>query len=164
MASFLCRSLVVARQIRTSQVLNQVSWLAVAKIVQGVASLVASLVVARALGPKSFGELSLAISIASFVATAASLGLEHIAMRELALKDDRIGGNTSVTIWRLRIFGAIAGCFILFFCASLPRAWGIETNGLLWILCLLPLCQIGDFAEWSLIARGQSRIVAVVTL
>ena len=71
------------RWLRDSHVARQFGWLAMAKIVQGVASLAAALAVARALGPVEFGALSLAIAIASFVAMIAALGLEQIATREL---------------------------------------------------------------------------------
>lgn len=163
-ASFLRRSQATVERMRASHILRQTGWLAVAKIVQGAASLIASLIVARKLGPESFGELSLAISIASFAAAAASLGLEQIATRELSSKDGCVMKNILAALWRLRIFGAITGCAILLCGAILSRSWGGETNRLLWILCLLPLCQIGDVVEWRLISSGQSRAIAIVTL
>lgn len=152
------------RGLRSSHILQQAGWLAAAKIVQGVASVAASLAIARHLGPASFGELSLAIAVANFVAIGASLGLEHIATRELTLDGERPARPILPTLRRLRLAGAIIGTAVILATSLFPFAEGFRISGLLVVLSLLPLAQVGDLAEWQLIAAGRSRRIAHVAI
>ncbi len=154
-----------ARELRDSPIVREASWLAGAKIIQGVASILATFVIARYLGPGRFGELSLGIATASLVATATALGLEHIATRELALDGTAPlrTGLAFATLRRLRLLGAIAGVLLLLVASLTENARQYGISGLLFALCLLPLAQVGDLSEWRLIATGRSRKVAMVT-
>jgi len=152
------------RDVFASPILQQAGWLAVAKITQGVASIVASLVIARHLGPTGFGQLSLAIAIASFVGMMASLGLEHIATRELAMDEDVRRGTLVTTLRRLRFGGAVIGSFILLAITYLPATERFGISGLLMVLCLLPIAQVGDLAEWQLITGGRGKRIAVAAI
>lgn len=150
------------RWLQSSQIASQFGWLAAAKVVQGVASLAAGLVVARALGPSNFGTLSLAIAIASFVAMIAALGLEQIATRELV--SAAAPHRTLALLRHLRWTGALLGGAVLLAVALLPQVRALGANGLLLVLALLPLAQVGDLSEWRLIAVGQGRRVAIAML
>lgn len=152
------------RLLVSSDILRQAGWLAVAKIIQGAANIGATLAVARHLGPTSFGLLSLATAIAVFVGTTASLGLEHIAIRELSTTDPSRHAPMLPVLQRTRGIGALLGCFVLLVIAATPAAQGFGVSSLLLILCLLPLAQIGDLAEWRLVAKGRSRSVAIATI
>lgn len=147
-----------------SVILQQAGWLAVAKIVQGLAGVLATLAIARSLGPTIFGELSLAIAAASFIAAAATLGLEQIATRELTLDHSQGHRNILPVLGRLRVIGALIGFAILFAIAQLPAAGKFGISGLLLVLCLLPLAQTGDFWEWRLVATGYSKRIAVIAV
>ena len=147
----------------SSNILRQAGWLAAAKIVQGAASIVATMVVGRHLGPAAFGLLSLASAIALFVGTTASLGLEQIATRELAAFRPGWRPPLLPVLQRMRGFGAVAGCIILLASSAIPASREYRISGLLAILCLLPLAQIGDLSEWRLIAAGRGRVVAIAT-
>ena len=133
-----------------------------AKVVQGVASLAATLAVARALGPSDFGSLSLAIAIASFVALAAALGLEQIATRDLVETDDT--PRTLRLLKRLRGSGALLGAAVLAAVAVLPQVRDLGAGPLVLVLSLLPLAQIGDLAEWRLVAAGHAHRVATAVI
>jgi O-antigen/teichoic acid export membrane protein len=146
------------------QIVTQAGWLAVAKVVQGCASIAAAFVIARNLGPALFGQLSLAIAAASFVAAAATLGLEQIATRELVLDANARDRTVFSALRRMRFAGALAGSCILLGLAFLPATRNLGISSLLVLLCLLPLVQIGDLWEWRLIAAGQSRRVASVAV
>lgn len=150
------------RWIRDSHLAQQFGWLATAKIVQGLASLGATLAVARALGPADFGALSLAIAIASFVALAAALGLEQIATRDLV----STGGSTRTLqlLKRLRGTGALLGTTLLVAIAMLPQLRALGAGPLVLVLALLPLSQVGDLAEWRGVAAGQAHRVATVVI
>jgi PST family polysaccharide transporter len=149
----------------SSRILRQAGWLAAAKIVQGVASVLATLAIARHLGPIVFGELSLAIAAASFVGTAAALGLEQVATRELSSANDGRGSAQALAILRrLRFGGAMVGSLLLLTFSQIRLAEGFGISSLLLVLCLLPLAQIGDVAEWRLIAAERSRRVAMVVI
>lgn len=162
--SALRSSVIGLRTISSSQMLQQAGWLAIAKIVQGVASVLATFIVARHLGPTAFGQLSLAIAAASFVAAAATLGLEQIATRELALDESHSHRNILPSLQRLRIAGATIGSAILLASAYLPAVASLGLASLLLVLCLLPLTQIGDLWEWRLIAVGNSKRVASIAI
>ena len=148
----------IARWLRSSRIASQFGWLAAAKIVQGVAGLVAALAVARALGPAEFGTLSLAIAIASLVAMVAALGLEQIATRELVSGSPT---RTLALLRRLRWAGAVFGALLLVAIAFLPDVRALGAGSVVLILALLPIAQVGDLAEWRLIAAGQGRRVAM---
>lgn len=154
------------RELLRSRIARETGWLAVAKLVQGVTSILATFVVARYLGPRAFGELSLAMAIASIIATGTALGLEHIVTRELASDGSSAGRHGSrLAVWqRLRTFGAVAGGVLLLMSAysNFAQRYGIAM--LLVVLSLLPLAQIGDLSEWRLIANGYSRKVATVVI
>ncbi|EIL91045.1 oligosaccharide flippase family protein [Rhodanobacter spathiphylli] len=151
------------RLLPSTNILRQAGWLAVAKIVQGVASIAATLAVARHLGPAEFGLLSLASAIALFVGSAASLGLEQIATRELSTADPFRHPPMLSVLRRMRVIGALLGCTVLLAITLTPNARGYGVSSLLLILCLLPFAQVGDLAEWRLIAAGRSRRVAFAT-
>lgn len=143
-------------------VLSQFGWLAGAKLVQGVSSLVATLAIARALGPAEYGSLSLAIAVATFVTVLAALGLEQVATRELVSRVDA-PARTLHLLTRLRWGGAIGGSCLLLGLAFVPQVRELQSGTLLLVLALLPLAQVGDLAEWRLIASAQGRRVAIVT-
>ena len=149
------------RHLPASTIVQQFGWLAGAKVIQGVASIIASLVVARVLGPAEFGSLSLAIAIASFVALIAALGLEQIATRELVAVT---AAPTQILelLRRMRLLGAVIGAIALLLIAFLPQVYALGARGLMLILTLLPIAQIGDISEWRLLAAGQGRRVAIV--
>jgi len=152
----------VLRWVRDSQVARQFGWLAAAKVVQGVAGLAATLAVARALGPVEFGALSLAIAIASFVAMIAALGLEQVATRDLVATGS--GPRTLRLLRRLRWSGALVGAVVLVAVAVLPQVRALGAGPALLVLALLPLAQVGDLAEWRLLAAGQGRHVAMAVV
>jgi polysaccharide transporter, PST family len=152
------------RTVSLSRILQQAGWLAIAKIVQGVASILATFVIARTLGPTVFGELSLAIAAASFIAAAATLGLEQIATRELTLDKSPIDRNIFPILRRMRVAGALIGSCVLFAMAYVPAVGAFGISGLLIVLCLLPLAQAGDLWEWRLIAAGHSKRIAIVAV
>ena len=152
----------ILRWIRGSHLAQQFGWLVMAKIVQGIASLAATLAVARALGPIEFGSLSLAIAIASFVALAAALGLEQIATRDLVTTKDT--PRTLRLLRRLRGSGAILGAAVLVVIATLPQVRNLGAGPLVLVLALLPLAQVGDLAEWRVVAAGQAHRVAAAVI
>lgn len=153
----------VIRTLAASKIMAQAKWLAAAKIVQGVASVSATIIVARDLGPADFGRLALASAIALFLGNLSTLGLEHIATRELSTVESARRPLLSA-LRRMRSIGALTGCMVLLGLSALPNThdYGIATA--LLILCLLPLAQIGDLAEWRLLAAGRSRSIAITTL
>lgn len=151
------------RSLSSSNILRQAGWLAAAKIVQGVASIAATVVVARHLGPSTFGVLSLACATAVFVGSIANLGLEHIAIRELSTTSPSDRAPMLSTLRRLRCVGALVGVAGLLVISITSAANSYGMSGLLLILCLLPLAQLGDVSEWRLVATGNSRSVAIAT-
>jgi len=116
-----------------------------AKLVQGVCSILATFFIARHLGPTTFGELSLAIAAASMVGAAGALGLEQVATREMASEQDL--RSTLAVLYRVRLGGAITGSFALLAAGLFPQLHPEGTGTLLLILSLLPIVQAGDVSE-----------------
>lgn len=149
----------------SSRLARETGWLIVAKLVQGLCSFLATLAVARHLGPGAFGELSLAIATASLVGAIAALGLEHIASRELSgAGDSKLDGRVLPALRALRGIGAAAGAGVLLAMAFSPPASSHGISGLLLVMCLLPIAQVGDISEWQLIAGGRSKWVAFTAI
>src|SRR5690606_32348051 len=107
------------RKLSSSRILQQAGWLAMAKLVQGVCSILATFFIARHLGPTTFGELSLAIAAASMVGAAGALGLEQVATREMASEQDL--RSTLAVLYRVRLGGAITGSFALLAAGLFPQ-------------------------------------------
>ena len=149
------------RMFGASTILQQAAWLAAAKIVQGICSILVTLLVARHLGPSTFGDLSVAIAAASMVATAGALGLEQVATREIAKAGSAIGPLLAV-LRRVRAAGASAGFLLVSIAAVVPALHSEGTGSLLLILSLLPIAQMGDVAEWTLVAQDRSKHAATV--
>lgn len=145
-------------------ILRAAGWLTIAKLIQGATSVLATLVIARYLSPSTFGELSLAITTASFVATAAALGLEHIAIRELSKRAEAksIIQPIITTLTRMRMFGAVGGVSLLLIASVSESASQYNISSLLLCLSLLPLAQVGDLSEWRLIASGHTHRAAII--
>ncbi len=148
-----------ARAARLSPLLREAGWLVVAKIVQGIFSLLATLVVARHLGPTDFGGLALALTTAAIVSGAATLGLEQIASRELASRRMLLPPRSLLL---LRLAGGALGSALML-ALGLSALFAPAVSSLLFILACVPLAQVGDFAEWKLIAEGRGRRVAMVS-
>ena len=151
--------------LRESRLARETGWLVSAKLVQGISSVLATMVVARHLGPGVFGQLSIAVATASLVATSAALGLESIATRELSLPSQLAARSSVVsTLRRLRALGAGLGTLLLLIMALTPIAEKHAISALLLVLCLLPIAQVGDLHEWRLIAAGKSKVVALIAV
>jgi O-antigen/teichoic acid export membrane protein len=146
-----------------SRLASEAGWLEVAKLVQGVCSLAATFVVARYLGPGAYGELSLAIATLALLSAIGTLGLEHIASRELSAGEDA-PALTLRALWRMRLAGATFGCAGMLLAAWIAPRFASPIGPLLFVLALVPLVQVGDLAEWRLVAASRSRSVATATL
>lgn len=150
-----------ATWLRSSLVARQFGWLVSAKVAQGISSLVAGVAVARSLGPQHYGVLSLAIAAASLVGVVASLGLEQIATREFVASGSPL--RTLTLLRRLRLTGAILGSILLATAGWMPMFRDSGALPSMLVMALLPLAQVGDLAEWRLLAAGQGRRVAVMS-
>lgn len=152
------------RALTSSLLVRESAWLVGAKLVQGACSFVAAAIVARELGNVGFGQLSLAVATAMMVATLATLGLEHVASREISQAGDGLLRPVLATLRRLRVSGAILGASVLLVAALGPFTGVLGPGELLLVLCLLPLAQVGDLSEWRLVAEGRARKVAIISL
>jgi len=149
-----------ARAATLSPLLREAGWLIMAKVAQGVFSLLATLVVARHLGPNDFGGLALALTTAAIVSGAATLGLEQIASRELASTPMLLPVRS---LFVLRTAGGALGTVVML-ALGMSALFPPAVSALLVILACVPLAQCGDFAEWQLVAGGLGRRVAMVSM
>ncbi len=109
-------------------------WLAADKAIRLVAGLVVGLVVARHLGPESFGRLQYAITLLVVLGPLAELGLEPLVRRRLIDRPEE-AGKVLAAVFRLRLAAGLISAAGLAAYAALGGETD-EARGLLWILCL----------------------------
>lgn len=143
------------------------SWMLGEKVFTMSIAMLASIFVARYLGPERFGILSYAVSLSSLFAIATHMGLGGLAVRELVNKPDK-SPELIGTIFGLKLFGALFALiiYLLFIFFSENR-----TSIQFWVLVLvsgtifLKPFEVFDFwfqskvmVKYSSLVRGISKI------
>ena len=90
------------------QIAGNTSWLIAERVLRGVLSLVATVVIARYLGRAEFGTLNYALSFVLLFATLWQLGLSGIVVRELVRSPEEQAEMLG-TVFALRLAGGVAG-------------------------------------------------------
>ena len=131
-------------------------WHAGPRVLRLVSGLLASVAVARHLGPENFGVLCFATMIASLCAGLVQLGSLEVTTRMSAVAPEQTGSLLRSAL-RLRLAGAgLAGLLIL----GMPLWFGHQS--LYWILALFPLTLVPDCIEAAF--YGQSRFRAMAPI
>jgi O-antigen/teichoic acid export membrane protein len=148
--------------------LHNTGWIVAEKLLVMVLGFVATVVVARYLGPANFGILSYATSLAALVGVAGHLGLQGLVVREL-VKKPALRAETLGTTAALKLGAVLVGYFALIAYAALYEGAGSEVFELIAIagaaLLFMPLNVIDTWfnafvqARYVSIARSAGALV-----
>ena len=97
---------------RLQKYLNNSFWIMGEKVLGMGLAFVATVFVARYLGPEDFGSLAYALSLAALFAAAGHMGLSGLVVREI-VKNDADRGETLGTVAFLKLLGMGAGYIVL---------------------------------------------------
>jgi O-antigen/teichoic acid export membrane protein len=134
--------------------LQGMCWHAGPRVFRLFSGLVASIAVARHLGPEDFGALCFATMVASLLAGLVQLGSLEVVTRTSAVSPEKIGALLRSALM-LRLIGAMLGGLLL---ACMPFWFGHRF--VYWILALFPLTLVPDCIEAAFYGRGQFRAMA----
>lgn len=145
-------------------------WLMADKLLRMAAGLLVSVWVARYLGPQSFGQLSLAITLIAFSGFFSTLGMDPVVVKELATRtSDR--GQVLGTVFVLRLVGGSLGYLCLLALVWWISPWDVTTHLLASIMGVSLILQAADTidlwyqsqvqARFSVIAKGIAFLFAV---
>lgn len=151
------------KKLLQSKVARNASWLMVGKIIQMVLSLVVGLMVARYLGPGSYGLLNYAGGYVTFFASLCNLGINSILVKEFIDYPD-LQGETIGSTLVLRLISSGLSILIIFG-VSLSADSGEPTTVLVVFLSSLSVIfQIFETFNYWFQSRLESRATAVATL
>ena len=148
---------------QTSRALKNVNWLLLEKVISMPLTLLISLVVARYLGPDSFGEYNYILAIVALVAPLSVLGLSGLVSRELINFPDRestIMGTALTGRFVGVILSAITHIFIAFCSESANPYWIVVIA----LAQLVSFCSVIDFWLQAKLQAKMSVIVRVSVL
>lgn len=102
---------------RLQKYLNNSFWIMGEKMLGMALAFVATVFVARYLGPEDFGALAYALSLAALFAAAGHMGLSGLVVREI-VKNEADRGETLGTVALLKLLGTGAGYVVLLIYAA----------------------------------------------
>jgi len=144
-----------------ARLIRSAGWLMARQAITIFNSLVLGILLARHLGPESFGVLNYAMSLAVMVMPLTTLGLRNLSLREYVTRPehaDRILG----TVTSMRVIGTLAALVVIFIIST---RFPIEHENIV-LLCMLLgvalLFQAIDTIKEQFIALQNPRIFVIV--
>lgn len=113
-------------------------FLAVAGVIAGLISFVATVYLARVLGPGDFGKINFAIAIIAYFMLIANLGLPMLGTREIARDKDKIGDYVGHIVAMRLAFAAMAFFLLLLFVFLINKPLEVKYLIILFGLGLFP--------------------------
>lgn len=98
-------------KINLKEVIKNMGWLIVDKLIRALLGITVGAWVARYLGPSQYGEIAYCISFISLFQAIANLGMDGIVVRELS-NETKNKNNILGTVFQLRIFAGVI-CWII---------------------------------------------------
>lgn len=136
-------------------VVQNSGWMAVERLVRLVLGMPVTILVARYLGPDSFGLLSYAIAFVAIFAAIATAGLDRVVIREIA-RDERAVGDILGTAFLIRLLlGAAA--LLAAYIASTAMQGDPRTHWLVLIIAAGMLFQATDVIDYWNQSQLQSK-------
>jgi O-antigen/teichoic acid export membrane protein len=139
--------------------MRSIQWTSISRVFTLVFSLITTMIVARHLGPETFGTLSYIISLVGIFGVLANLGIDNIVFREIVLhkeKRDEILG--SALILKL-LTGLITICIILVSLLFINET--LHTELLIFILSLSFITQPLTLFSFDFLKDNESKYVTV---
>ena len=144
----------LVHDIWASSQFRSMCWHGGPRVLRLFSGLLASVAVARHLGPENFGVLCFATMIASLWAGLVQLGSLEVVTRTSAVAPEKITGLLR-SAFRLRLAGAVlAGVLIL----AMPLWFGHKA--VYWILAVFPLTLVPDCVEAAFYGQNRFRAMA----
>ncbi|MFZ5560844.1 MAG: flippase [Pseudomonadota bacterium] len=144
-------------------ILHNSGWLVLEKCVRLVLGLLVGAWMARYLGPIQYGELAYALVFIAFFQVVASLGLDGIVVRELALSQEKAGGILG-TAFQLRLMTGIVCWAVAVAGMGLLNGWQHSST---WITALAGaslVFQATDTIDLWFQSQSQSRRTVIAKL
>jgi PST family polysaccharide transporter len=141
-------------------ILANAGWLLGDRVFRTGGAVLISIMVARYLGPDQFGALAYALSVVAVFASAASLGLPDIVIRELVRRpDDRRAIMASA--FAMRCVAAVAVLALALLTAAIAGPADGHTLTLVLLISVGPVAQAMDVVESGYQATNQVRGVVL---
>jgi len=135
-------------------------WIMVEKVLALGMTLVATVLVARYLGPDAFGTLAYTMSLVALFGVAGHLGLHGLVVREIVKKPD-LHAETLGTTAFLKFFGALAGYLALLLYAGVYEGVGTTPFALIAIAGAALLFAPANVVDYWFNAFLQARYVSI---
>lgn len=138
------------------------SWMLGGRIATMAISFVATLYIARNLGPTNFGQLSYALSVVGLLGFLAPLGLDGILYRELIRHPERKRELLGTTLYLRLLAGAVVGVATILI--ALTAATDDVSRILICILSATFVLNAFQIINFDFLARAQSQYQAIITI
>ncbi len=127
--------------------LSNAGWLYLDRLVRGVLALIVGILIARYLGPQSFGKYSYAISIVLLVVFISNLGMDTIVVREIV---DEPENESEIlgTAFFMRLGAGIVAYLVAVIAAVVTRTDDPGAALLVAVIGLYPIFQAGDVIDF----------------
>jgi PST family polysaccharide transporter len=146
----------VVQKIFASATAQSALWHAGPRILRVGSGIIASVVVARHLGPENFGILSFATMLATLAAGLVQLGSLEVISKNAAIHPEKMHSLLRSAI-QMRLWGALLSAVVI---SVLPVWFGHQALYL--ILAILPLTWVPDYVEAAFYGRSEFRTLAPV--
>ena len=132
------------------------AWLLGDRLSRIALGLAVNMMLARSLGPGECGRLSYAMALAAMVLPIGTLGLERIAVRELAA-GRALAGEVLGTVGLLRLVGGLVGWLVAIMVAWITSGHGESNVVLVTLIVAGNVFLSSDVIDWVFQARGDFR-------
>lgn len=141
---------------------RNVQWVTISKILTMVFSLVTTMIVARILGPESFGVLNYVLSIIGLFSIIASLGVSNVTYKEMVShkekREEILGSSIALTMST----GAIAICLVFISLFFMHESTYIK--GLILLMSLSFITQPLSLLSIDFLKDGESKYATITQL
>ncbi|MCU7835159.1 MAG: flippase [gamma proteobacterium symbiont of Taylorina sp.] len=140
---------------------SNMSWLALERFFRLGLALIIGVLVARYLGPESFGEISFALSLIGLFTGFSTLGLNSLVVKELVEEPDNFNKILGCTFF-LRLTGALLSFIIISALAQLP--WIDTDKNIIYIMALMAFFQATNNVDMFFQAKSENKYIVWVKL
>lgn len=140
---------------------HNASWMFAARVVTMAVSFIATLYIARRLGPTNFGELDYAIAVVGFFGWIAAWGIEGVLNRELIKQPERRNEITGTAFLLRLVFGLAATVSAIIFAFLFPIEAVSQTAILL--LAFTSLLSAPQVLQQDFYARAESKYPSLIS-
>lgn len=142
--------------------LKNISWMFLSRIFTMAVSLIATLYIARRLGPVNFGELDYAIAIVGLFAWIAGWGIDTVLNRELIKYPEKISTLTGTAVILRLFFGIVATALTVTF--AIFSSVESVSKTLILLLAFSSVLSVPQILQYEFLARAESKYPSLITM